>query len=165
MKLTYTVHLKVSLLSLGYVMSLKYMYILSHKILHMMCEFLVYAEFWKVNVDVYLCSMIILLMDVLFISVWTIVFIYHISNHYFFGVLERLSIYVSVSCVAACDGQVTVTCSYQGKNAIIYCCSKWNQKLFCCLLFCISWKRRSSWIDYPESECEIFCSQWLMFNL
>jgi hypothetical protein len=71
MKLTYTIHLKVFLLSLGYVRSLKYVYILSHKILHVMCEFFVYAEFWKVNVDmcIYLCSMIILLMDVLFISV------------------------------------------------------------------------------------------------
>ena len=69
MKLTYNVHLKVFLLSLGYVMSLKYMYVLSHKILHVICEFFVYAEFWKVNVDIYLCSMIILLMDVLFMSV------------------------------------------------------------------------------------------------
>jgi len=60
----------------------------------MICEFFVYAEFWMVNVDIYLCSMIILLLDVLFILVWTTVFIYHSSNHYFFGVLERLGVYV-----------------------------------------------------------------------
>jgi len=35
----------------------------------MICEFFVYAEFWMVNVDIYLCSMIILLLDVLFILV------------------------------------------------------------------------------------------------
>jgi len=68
MKLTYTIHLKVFLLSLDYVMSLKYMYILSHKLLHVMCKFFIYAEFWMVNVDIDLCSVIFLLMDVLFIS-------------------------------------------------------------------------------------------------
>ena len=68
MKLIFTIDLKVFLLSLGYVMSLKYMYILSHKLLHVMCEFFIYAEFWMVCVDIDLFCVIFLLIDVLFIS-------------------------------------------------------------------------------------------------